>query len=325
MRDNMKTNKKRTTAKTKLDSVLNHLQDHGFTPELTGETYQDIINSGLRSKNLPLAFVATQLALEQNPITLRGLLYRIVSAGWLPSTDHEHYTRTGRIMTTLREAGTVPFSWIVDNVRTTEKPSSWSGLNDFADTVAQAYRKDFWAQLPDYVHIICEKDAIAGVLSPVTRKYDVALSPIRGYVSLSFANAIAATWNEIDKPIFAFYVGDFDPSGFDLERDAKEKLTRYCNHSFEWVRLGVNREDFEEFDLISLKPKKTDKRCHKFVEEHGSQCAELDALPATELRSRIENAILEHVDMERWIKLEETERIEKENVATLLTSWKEKS
>ena len=38
----------------------------------------------------------------------------------------------------------------------------------------------------------------------------------RGYASLSFAHEIASTWNRIEKPIHAFYLGDFDPSGFDL-------------------------------------------------------------------------------------------------------------
>jgi hypothetical protein len=282
--------------KTELDSILAQVRDRGFKLDLAEASYRNIIATGLRSKNLPLAFVAAQIAMDQHPLTLRGLLYQIVSAGWLPSTDREHYTRTGRILTTLREEGCIPFKWIVDNVRATEKPSSWSGLEDFAETVRRAYRKDFWSQLPEYVHVICEKDAIAGVLAPTTREYDVALSPIRGYVSLSFAHEIADTWNQIDKPITAYYLGDFDASSFDLERDVREKLTRYCDRPFEWVRLGVNADDFEPFNLIPLKPKKTDSRYRRFVAQHGHECAELDALPATELRRRVKEAITSHID-----------------------------
>jgi hypothetical protein len=311
----------RTRRKTDLDSLLAQVRVGGWDPTLTEHTYRNIIGAGLRSKNLPLAFVATQLALEQNPITLRGLLYRVVSAGWLPSTDREHYTRLGRILTALREAAVVPFKWIVDNVRATEKPSSWSGLEDFADTVRRAYRKDFWASLDEYVHVIVEKDAIAGVLAPVTREYDVALSPIRGYVSLSFAHEIAETWNAISKPIFCYYLGDYDASGFDLERDAREKLTRYCTRPFNWIRLGVNADDFGEFNLIPLKPKRTDPRFRRFIREHGRECAELDALPATELRRRVEQAILSHIDAERWERLKETERVERESLASIATGW----
>jgi hypothetical protein len=175
--------------------------------------------------------------------------------------------------------------------------------------------------MPDYVHVICEKDAVAGVLAPVTRMYDVALSPIRGYVSLSFAHEIAETWNQIEKPIFAFYVGDFDPSGFDLERDVRAKLTRYCKRPFQWVRLGVNAEDFAAFNLIPLQPKKTDTRYKQFVAEHGGQCAELDALPATELRRRVQKAIEAHIDWPAWEKLQRVETLEKRSITQVAASW----
>ena len=89
-------------------------------------------------------------------------------------------------------------------------------MGDYVDTVKEAYRLDFWASLPRYVHVFVEKDAVAGTLAPVTREYDVALSPIRGYVSVSFAHEIGEEWAEIKKPIFAYYLGDFDASGFDL-------------------------------------------------------------------------------------------------------------
>src|SRR6185295_19114108 len=100
-----------------LEGALEVLREGGFEPTLTKESYQNIVATGIREKNLPLAFVATKIALDEHPITLRGLLYRIVSAGWLPSTDKEHYNRVGRLMVTLREAGVIPFEWIVDNVR----------------------------------------------------------------------------------------------------------------------------------------------------------------------------------------------------------------
>lgn len=168
-----------------------------------------------------------------------------MSAGFLPSTDAAHYQRLGKVVTRLRECGQLPFEYIVDNMRATVKPPSWSGLNDFVETVRDSYRLNFWACLPDYVHVFCEKDAIAGTIAPVTREFDVRLSPIRGYISLTFAHEIASTWRLIEKPIHAFYLGDYDPSGFDLERDLREKLTRYSERDdVTFTRLGVNAADF---------------------------------------------------------------------------------
>ena len=110
---------------------------------------------------------------------------------------------------------------------------------------------------------------------------------------------------------------------FDLERDVRDKLTRYCNRPFEWQRLGVNRDDFRAFNLIPLEAKKRDKHNRRFVAEHGSECAELDALPATELRRRVEEVITAHIDRERWGRLQEVERLEKKSIDRLATAWTE--
>src|SRR5262245_50246495 len=113
-------------------------------------------------------------------MTLRQLFYRLVSAGALANAQKE-YKRLGALMTRLREAEVVPRTWIVDHVRDTLKPSSWTGLADFTDTVRRAYRKDFWSSLPALVEVFVEKDAVAGTIQPVTREYDVALRVCRGY------------------------------------------------------------------------------------------------------------------------------------------------
>ena len=234
-------------------------------------------------------------------------------------------------MTRLREAGVVPFSWIVDNLRSTDKPSSWSGLNDFVETVRNSYRMDFWASLDEYVHFIVEKDAMAGTIAPVTREFDVALSPIRGYCSLSFAHSLAEQWKKIHKPIHVYYLGDYDPSGFDLERDIRQKLHRYCGGAdvddvfsafldppFEWTRLAVNHDDFEQFNLLPLKVKLTDNRAKKFIQQHGTACAELDAIPVNELRRRVREAITEHIPQDHWERLQQVEKAERESWGNLL-------
>ncbi len=300
------------TTKPSLASILEQgITETGFDPNLVPEFYESIATSGLQRRSWWLAFCAASFLHDERPCTLRGLFYRVVSAGILPSTDKANYQQLGRVMTTLREAGAIPFDWLVDNVRSTLKPSSWAGIDDFAETVRDCYRLDFWRRLPDYVHVVCEKDAIAGVLSPVCREYDIRLSPIRGYVSLSFAHEIADVWNRTSKPVAAYYLGDYDPSGFDLERDIVDKLTRYCSRPFSWTRLGVNEPDFAEFDLVELEPKESDRRTRKFIEQHGDRCAEIDAIPATELRRRLRSAIESHIPPGEWERLQEVETAER--------------
>jgi hypothetical protein len=126
-------------------------------------------------------------------MTLRQLYYRLISAGMLRN-DQKEYKRLGSVMTRLREAGEVPRTWIVDHIRSTLKPSSWTGLADFGESVRDCYRKDFWASLDHHVEVFVEKDAGAGTIQPVTERYDIALRVCRGYSSVSFAGEIADLW-----------------------------------------------------------------------------------------------------------------------------------
>ena len=83
----------------------------------------------LNKKNRELFNHAVGVLNEEAPITLRGLLYRIVSAGLLPDTTATSYNRLKRLMGWGREVGKIPMSMIVDNLRETVKPSSWTGLS----------------------------------------------------------------------------------------------------------------------------------------------------------------------------------------------------
>jgi hypothetical protein len=268
---------------------------------------QGILDAGVRGDNVTLAAAAWKVIEEQRPLTVRALMYRLVSQRFLPSTDRAHYQRLCNLMVTLRECEVVDHGDIVDNVRSTIVPAGWPSLANYTDGMWERYRLDFWHHLPEFVHIIVEKDAIAGTLEPVTWKYGVPLSPTRGYISVSFAWEIAEMWQELPpgKDVCVYYLGDWDASGAeDIEQNTLEKLQRYSECSVCWERLGVNPEDIERFDLTPLAPKESDTRAKAFVEKYGYGCVEVDALPPTELRRRVEEAIKGHIPPDEWKRLE---------------------
>jgi hypothetical protein len=273
-----------------------------------------------RAKNRVLRAHVLDVLRAERPMTLRALYYRLASAGHLPATD-AGYNQIKRLTKSLREAGQVPITgWIVDRVRSTLKPSSWSGLADFGDTVRQAYRKNLWADMPHHVEVFVEKDAIAGTIQPVTREYDVALNVIRGDVSISFAGEVADLWKRVRKPIFAYYLGDYDPSGVGIEHELRDKLTRYSGRSPHWERLGVVAADFAAFDLFPL-PVKASARSAAFVAQYGTRCAEVDALPPNELRDRVKAAIEAHIDQDPWGRLKRVEELEQGVLLDLVSGW----
>ena len=290
-------------------------EEYEFTANLTRRTCANIVEAGFNRVSLPAAFVLTQLAVNLQPVTVRGLMYRAQAAGLYPSTSQKFYDQTARIVLKLRRAGIVSYSWIVDSTRRRLKPSSWSGLNDFAEAAARSYRKDFWAQQRDYVEVFTEKDAMAAILEPVTYEYDVHLNVIRGQVSETFVWNIAEEWNEISesKPICAYYLGDHDPSGLRIEASLVSKLNGFCNKVFFWKRLAVTPKDFADLDLLgfSVKRDAAAGSWRPYLDEHGDRCVEVDAISPDEIRRRVREAIEDHIVAEAWAKLKITEELER--------------
>jgi hypothetical protein len=60
---------------------------------------------------------------------------------------------------------------------------------------AQMAFAPLWKDIGCYSEIWLEKDALAGVVFPVTARYDVPLMVARGYASLSFLYSAAARRN----------------------------------------------------------------------------------------------------------------------------------
>ena len=299
------------------------VSERGWTPRLPPEDYEKIAAAGFNARTLPLAFVTVDILTDMHPLGVRGLLYQLLSAGWVPSTADNVYQQVDRLTITLREREVIPYEWIVDELRVRLKPSSWSGLADFADTVRDAYRKDFWEHLPVYVEFFVEKQAMAATLQAVTDEYDVALNPIRGMSSISALHSVGTLWRQIEKPIYAYYLGDHDPSGLKIESDTREKLERYSGRSVTWQRLAVLPEDLATFDLLRLKPKTSDPNCRRFLDQGYHDCAELDAIPPDALRDRVREAITQHIPADEWARLQRTEQLERDSLDQYLAHFAE--
>jgi hypothetical protein len=78
-----------------------------------------------------------------------------------------------------------------DNTRWQRKPRTFNGIEEALQHTAQFYRKSLWADAGSYVELWLEKDALAGVVLPVTSMFDVPLMVARGYASLSFLYSAA--------------------------------------------------------------------------------------------------------------------------------------
>ena len=99
-----------------------------------------------------------------------------------------------------------------------------------------------WEQQKEYIELWCEKDAIVGVIEEITREYDVMVRPLRGYSSLTFIHHAAEQLKEITKPITIYYLGDHDPSGYDIERSSRASLNSMMGWNDVLFDFGLRRQ-----------------------------------------------------------------------------------
>jgi hypothetical protein len=207
------------------------------------------------------------------------------------------------------------------------------------DSVREAYRKDLWSRQAEYVEVFVEKDAMAGMIEPVTNEYNIHFNIIRGDSSDTFIWDIADEWNRITKPICAYYLGDHDPSGLRIENTIKSKLQKECQRPFRWTRLGVTGEDFKNPDVqgfeltsrkrVDFKTKGSEQAWNTkndpYLAEYGDRCVEIDALDPREVRARLKTAIESHINMAEWARLKSVESLEQESVQEFVLAQKVKA
>ena len=255
---------------------------------------------------------------EHGPVTVRGLYYQAEVAG-VPGIDKtdSSYNKVQRQVLSLRREGRLSYSNISDATRWMRKPRSYDSVEAAIADTARFYRRSLWTDSDSYVEVWCEKDALAGVIYPITSKFDVPLMVARGFASETFCYEAIAAREGDDRDYYVYYLGDFDRSGQDAARSLEEKLTRLAAEDridviFE--QIAVTERQIADWKLPTRKPKRVSPADQKW--RHSFAC-ELDAIPPDRMRALVEAVIIGHVDHEQLATLKVAEESERELLKAL--------
>ena len=119
------------------------------------------------------------LIADGKPMTVRQVFYQATVHGLVEKAE-TGYSKVQTDLTLMRRDGSLPYDWLADNTRWQRKPRTFNSVEDALRETAAFYRKSLWADADSYVEIWMEKDALAGVLYPITSMYDVPLMVARG-------------------------------------------------------------------------------------------------------------------------------------------------
>jgi hypothetical protein len=257
-----------------------------------------------------------QYAEEEKPTTLRHIFYRMVAAGAIKKDENDYQNVVIRLASKMRLSHELPFHWIADNSRMHLQPTTYDSIEQSLMNAAHSYRKNLWNDQNVYCEIWIEKDAIAGIVSPITSEYDVPLYPCRGQASLSYLYSAAEAIEKIRKDTYIYLLTDYDKSGYSIDRNIRNRLVEFSGRVINFKRLAVTKEQIEEYSLPTRPPK----------ERYGfSENVELDAMSSKVLRDLVKDAIEQHMPRSELEKLKRIEDAEKTNYLNFIKQFNAKT
>lgn len=250
------------------------------------------------------------------PMTVRQVFYQATVRGIVEKSE-AGYTKVQSDLVQMRRSGTLPYDWLADNTRWQRKPDTYDSIEEALRETARLYRKRLWSDAGAYVEVWLEKDALSGVVYPITDIYDVPLMVARGYASLSFLHNAADYINSVSVPTFIYHLGDYDPSGVNAGEKIEQTLREMAPKAdITFRRIGVTPEQIHEWDLPARPTKTSDSRAKGF----SSLSVELDAIEPDLLRTIVERAIQKHLPPEQFKVLIAAEESERELITSMVAA-----
>jgi hypothetical protein len=231
-------------------------------------------------------------------VTLRQVYYQLVARGIIPNLDKEYHKLSG-LLTDARYCGFLDWDAIEDRIRIPHRHSQFDNILDLVEYAKYSYRLDRWEGQQYYVELFTEKDALSSVLSPIANKWHIYLNVNRGYSSATaLYDASKRFLENADKTCILLYLGDHDPSGLDMVRDVRFRLTEFgCD--VEVIPIALTFEQVRKYNPPPNPAKVTDSRAKGYINEFGRQSWEVDALPPDVMINLVNSAVESYVDVEK--------------------------
>lgn len=109
------------------------------------------------------------------------------------------------------------------------------------------------------------------------------------------------------RDVVILHFGDHDPSGLDMTRDIRDRLSLFGAPGVDVRRLALNMDQVEEHEPPPNPAKETDSRFANYQAEFGDESWELDALEPTILAGLVRDEVNGLIDDKPWKKVKREE------------------
>lgn len=251
-------------------------------------------------------------------LTVRQLYYQIVAKD-LIKNNQRSYDRIVNIVGDARLAGVLPWTAFEDRGRSLRGHQTYKNAQEAFIESCDRYKIDLWANQPYRPEVWVEKQALEGVIGEICSELRVDFFATKGYNSLSeqwAAGQRMSRYVQKGQTPIIFHLGDLDPSGWDMTRDNRERLSLFAGVPVTVVRLGLNMDQVRQHEpppnyvKVNAYGEYADSRAKAYVEEFDTeQSWELDALSPRIIHDIIRENVMRLRDEELW-----DERMEEEDM-----------
>lgn len=181
--------------------------------------------------------ICRQYAAQGYDLTLRQLYYQFVSRDAFPNSE-KSYKKLGSIINDARLAGEIDWSQLTDRGREVSVAGFNDDLSRIFRNVEYGVSYDPWADQGVWVEVWVEKQALEQVVARAANARGVSYLACKGYMSQSEMHE--AGMRMLDKiregrKVHVIHLGDHDPSGIDMTRDIRDRLTMFIGHHVDEV------------------------------------------------------------------------------------------
>lgn len=256
-------------------------------------------------------------------LTLRQLYYQFVARDLLPNSL-KSYKRLGEAVNDGRLNGDIDWDAIEDRTRNLRGQAHWDSPADIIESAAYSHRINKWAGQDHHVEIWVEKEALSGVFDRICAQEDVALMACRGYMSQSEIRVAGLRLGQAiargQQPV-VLHFGDHDPSGIDMTRDVRERLSMFAEGEVQVERLALNFDQVVQYEPPPNPAKTTDSRFESYAEKFGHESWELDALNPRVLVELVTSNIKRYRNQKLWNQLVRRESRERDLLQKASLHW----
>jgi hypothetical protein len=270
---------------------------------------------------LPLLQAAREIIeLNHNywPLTDRQIHYQVLNRLVLrhaskPDSTYRNnkncYGDLCDLLTRARLEGFIPWQAITDETRTSESEGGFRNPQAFikqdVDNFLRDYSRNLLQSQPNHVELVGEKNTVQGIIARIHNRYCLPYTIGRGFCSIERRHRLIERYRRSGKQKLVLLVlSDFDPSGEEIAHSFARSLRDdfgIPERRIEGIKVAITADQVQQYELEPImSAKEKDSNYARFVDRHGDDVFELEALTPAQLEDILTDAIDAVLDIDAF-------------------------